>query len=134
MEFEANKTNAFIDLFKEKIQVITEELKNRTDQLERNNFEIEKFYLEEDLFASEQQITITKLESDAIINRKIARYNIIMSLLLEKKEIIKTRLQQGYYTDPMDKVNFKIALMRLQTEIISKKQFIDHLKTRKNVK
>lgn len=133
IELETQKqiTSAFLELFKEKIVAIEEKIKFANDFLVQVNYEIEKFHTEEDIFAVEQEISITKIKNNELIDRKILRYNIILGLISEKYKIIQNRITSGFYTDKYDLNEAKISLFKCQIEIHAKKEFLLNYQNRK---
>ena len=126
-------TNDFIKLFEELNLSLDEKIKLSEDELIKVNFEIEKFYVEEDIFVGKQEITLTKIKSDDLINRKIHRYSIILGLISNKYQIIKERLKSGFYVDAYELANKKIELFRMQIEINAKEEFLRNYEKRKNI-
>jgi hypothetical protein len=133
LDFEKQSTNAFIGLFEEKLGALDKKIKFSNDQLQKVDFEIQKFYTEEDIYAGKMEITIQQKTSDELIDRKLLRYDIIIGLISEKYSILKERIKSGYYTEELELVNRKLDLLNLQVEIIAKNEFVSHFKTRKNV-
>jgi hypothetical protein len=124
-------TKSFLELFEEKLGAINNWIEFAEDKLIKVDFEIDKFYLEEDIFAGKQEISTTKITSDKLIDRKIQRYRIILGLISEKYKIIQDRVKNGFYTDEYDLVNKKIDLFKLQIEIHAKKEFLENYEKRK---
>lgn len=123
----------FIDLFDEKIKALSSKINSSKDQLEEVNYRIDKFYTEEEKKASEDYIKITKDKADKIIDYKVSRYKVIISLISLKYEIIRQRLQDSFYTDELEMAEMKIQLFRLQIELKSKYDFLEKLNDRKKV-
>jgi hypothetical protein len=128
---EKDINRSFLELFQEKLTALEERIKFANDQLNRVNYNIEKFYLEEDIFSGQQEITIHKIKSNELIDRKLLRYKIILGLISEKYTILQERIRSGFYKDTYDIADKKIELFRLQIEIYAKKEFIEAGKKRK---
>jgi hypothetical protein len=124
-------TNGFLELFQEKLSALEDRIKFANDQLHRVNYNIEKFYLEEDIFAGKQEISIHKIKSNEILDRKILRYKIILGLISEKYTIIQERILSGFYNNAYDLADKKIELFRLHIEINAKKEFLANYEKRK---
>jgi hypothetical protein len=122
---------SFLELFEEKLIALENRIKFANDQLNKVDYEIEKFYLEEDIFAGQQEITIHKIKSNELIDRKILRYKIILGLVSEKYKILQERVKSGVYIDAYELADKKIDLFRLQIEIYAKKEFLINYDKRK---
>jgi hypothetical protein len=133
LQFESNLTNEFIQIFEERLIAIDEKILFANDELVKVNYEISKFYLEEDIYASKSEIRVTKKTADENMKRKLHRYSVIVGILYEKYKVLKEKLNAGYFTDKLELANAKLDLLNLQVEIINKEKFLAQLKTRSNV-
>lgn len=106
--------------------------------LDKVNSEIRKFYIENELIAREMSrnaTTITKEESDRLIDSKIKEYNKIIGLLQQKYKILK-ELSFKPESDPLkelQRIDFEIESYKIKAEIESKKEFLKIYVERKNI-
>jgi hypothetical protein len=134
MEDKSNK-NEFVSLLKERTEILSDLINKSNNLLEKCNYKIDLFYCEQDYESALAEINNVAITSDLnnkLIDDKIKRYEIIIGLLQEKLSIVSDRLKSGYYdSDLLVKNDMKIDLFRIQSQIISKKEFLASYKKRK---
>lgn len=128
------------------------ELLNKIDSspLENINARIRQFYIIQELKArSMAKKTITKAESDKIINEKSSDYRIIIGLLKEKQNLLEQVDRLGHswlstkkttIVTEIDEILFRIKLIDIKIEsykvkhdIGSKEEFVQMYNERKNI-